>query len=166
MRGRRQAKAMIRVDPASSVTVTAIEAQVMQWIADGWVPDVIVIDYADNLAPPSHVSRDNPRDAINENWKAMRGMSMRLHCLVLTATQTDAASYEAGLIRRRHFSDDRRKYDTVTGMFGINVTEAEKQRGLWRLNWLKRREREYSETRVVHVAGCLDLAMPAIRSCW
>lgn len=166
MRGRRQAKAMIRVDPAGSVGVGSIESQVMQWASDGWVADVIAVDYADLLAPPSYVSRENARDGINAVWKELRAMSMRLHCLVLTATQTDAASYEAGLLRRRNFSEDRRKYDHVTGMVGINATEDEADRGLARLNWLKLREQKYSESRCVHVAGCLDLAMPAIRSCW
>ena len=107
------------------------------------------------------------RDKINETWKQMRSLSQKYHCLVVTATQADAASYETDLIRRRNFSEDKRKYAHVTGMIGINQKDPEeKEKEVMRLNWLKLRDGLYSETRCVYIAGCLSIANPAIRSCW
>ena len=104
------------------------------------------------------------RDQINETWAAMRRMSQELHCLVMTVTQADADSYEADLLRRSNFTNDRRKYDHVTYMFGLNQTDGEKRKGLYRLNWLVGREEDYSETRCCFTAGCLAVSSPMILS--
>lgn len=148
--------------PNSSINVGGIETIVQTWARDGWRPDVIVIDYADILAPMP--GADEVRDQINANWKAMRAMSQRHHCLVVTATQTDANSYGAKILRRENFSEDKRKYAHVTGMVGLNQTDAEKERGVYRLNWVVRRELAFAETKCVHVASCLPLGNPCVCS--
>lgn len=148
----------------SSLTIGQMRSILEDWDrAEGWRPDVLVVDYADILANENQRER---RDGINANWQGLRRISQDWHCLVLTATQADAASYEAGLLRRKNFTDDRRKFDHVTGYFGLNQTDREKRAGIMRLNWLKRRDEAYTETAVVHVAGSLECGCPAIRSCW
>jgi len=127
------------------------------------VPDVVVIDYADVLLAPSGYTPGD-REAINATWKQLRGMSQKMHNLVITATQADADSYTAHTISRGNFSDDRRKNDHVTGMLGINQSEEEKKAGIYRLNWTKRREEAYTESRCVHVAGCLNMGRPFMKS--
>lgn len=149
--------------PNDSITVVDIEAKVLQWVQDGWSPDILVIDYADILAPPPGYYRET-RDQINATWKVMRRMSQKWHCLVLTATQADAKSYDTFLLRRKNFSDDRRKLDHVTSMFGINMTDDEAKVGLSRINSLKRRSEGYAETRQIRVAGCLSCGCPAVIS--
>lgn len=127
-----------------------------------WVPDVIVVDYADILAPPPGVH--NERDQISKNWEQLRGLSQKWHALVLTATQANAASYGAHTITRQHFSNDKRKLAHVTGMIGLNQTPEEKIEGLMRLNWVLSRDLEISEYKCAWVAGCLGLARPAMFS--
>ena len=129
-----------------------------------WVPDVIVIDYADIVAPPRGVKE--PRDQVNEIWKALRAMSQRQHCLVVTATQTNAASYEAKTLGRQHYANDKRKYAHVTALAGINVTAEEKEAGVARYNWIVLREGQYSSRKCVHVAGCLAIGQPSLVSCF
>lgn len=129
---------------------------------NGWVADAVIIDYADNLSM-SYVGKEG-RDCINEAWKHMRRISMEHHCLVVTATQTNAASNDALIIRRKHFSDDKRKRATPTAVYGINQTETEKDSGIMRLNNIKKRRGTYKESFCVHVAGCLELANPAVLS--
>jgi hypothetical protein len=160
-RGRRAGDALkLSTHPAGSLTVAGMTAILDGWERGlGWVPDVIVVDYADILAPPAGIQAGD-REAHNVNWMQLRAISQKRHCLVVTATQADAASYDAPLIRRGNFSDDRRKNDHVTGMFGLNATEAESDLGLVRLNWTKRREEAYAESRCCHVAGCLSIARP------
>lgn len=148
--------------PADSLSVNGIAAILKTWERGGWVPDVIVIDYADILAPPP--GNLQSQDAINKTWMKLRALSQARHCLVVTATQANAASYKAETLDQSHFSDLKKKMAHVTGMIGINATRDEKESGLSRLNWIVLRESEFNVSRCVHVAGCLDIGNPAVRS--
>ena len=157
----------LQFTPNTTKSVADIESDVIEFVNAGWVPDVIVIDYADILAPePNCRKSDDRRDQIDERWRALRRLSQTHHCLVVTATQTNATSYEADLIRRKHFADDKRKFSHVTGIIGINQNEKEKDRDIFRLNWLMIRDSPCSENRCVHVAGCLAIANPMMVSTW
>jgi hypothetical protein len=131
---------------------------------ESWNPDVIIIDYADIL----DMDRGGfeGRDRYNEVWKRLRSLSQQLHCLVVTATQADAQSYTEKVVRRSNFSEDKRKLAHVTACYGINQIEEEKTRGLMRLNYIARREGEYSEGKCIWCASCLGIGNPAKKSCW
>jgi len=148
----------------STLSVDGIESILQDWERSSWIPDVIVIDYADILK--MEYAGIEGRDRINETWKRLRALSQRRHCLLVTATQSDAESYDRNILKMANFTDDRRKIDSVTGMVGINQTESEKKRGIMRLNWISLRDDEFHSSHCVHVAGCLALANPAICSCF
>lgn len=154
----------LSVHPNSTVSVAGIRDTLSNWEREEWVPDIVIIDYADILAPID--SKLDERGRINDTWKAMRAMSQSLHCLVVTASQTDSSAYKQNIITRSNFSDDKRKLAHVTGMIGLNQTLEEKETNLMRLNWVVRRSARFSEMRCVHVASCLELGNPAVRSCW
>lgn len=154
----------LRCTPNSTTRIADIEADIEDRIREGWIPEVVVIDYADILAPERIMGEGDFRHQTDETWKAMRRLSQKYHMLVVTATQSNAASYEKAVLRRTHFSEDKRKLAHVTGMVGINQTEEEKLRGIFRLNWILLREGFYSESKCVTVAGCLAIANPAIVS--
>jgi hypothetical protein len=156
---------LLRLDtyPANTITVPGILSTLRTWEQQrGWTPDVVVIDYADLILPVN--TKDDKRDQINDVWIRLRSMAQTLHCLVVTATQAKADSYNAYLLNRSHFSEDKRKNAHVNGMIGINQTPEEKEKQIIRLNWLLLREREYDERRCCHTAGCLALANPAMVS--
>jgi hypothetical protein len=133
-----------------------IRADVKSWIKRGWTPDVVVIDYADILAMPSHVK--DFRQQIDYNWKSMRALSQEFHVLALTATQTKAAGYTAAKLDMSHFSDDKRKVGQVTGMITLNQSDREAENDVMRLGWIALREGNKLRTsRLVHVAGCRAL---------
>ena len=163
--GSRQSYLKLSVHPNSTLSVSGIKNILRTWEQEEWVPDIIVIDYADILDMDSY--KLEGRDRINETWKQLRSLSQIYHCLVITATQADAGSYDATLIRRCNFSEDKRKFAHVTGMVGINQTDpVEKELGVMRFNWLKLRDGKYSENVCVYIAGCLAVASPMIKSCW
>ena len=145
-----------------SINVSQIRTILDGWARDGWVPDAVVVDYADVLAPLD--GRAETRDQINATWKALKAMSQTYHCLVITASQTDADSYNAKALTKSNFSNDRRKNDHVDAMIGINQTEPEKDAGVYRFNYLKARDWEYGESKFLYVAGCLALARPFMYS--
>lgn len=149
----------------STLSVMGLESILNEWILDGWIPDVVIIDYADILL--MEYADKEGRDCINETWKRLRALSQKFHVLLVTATQGDAGSYDKKMIGMGNFSEDRRKIDSVTGMIGINQTDKwEEEVGLYRLNWIKRREAKRWSRRCVHVASCLDIANPCVKSCW
>jgi replicative DNA helicase len=148
----------------STLSVNGIESMLQNWEREGWIPEVIVIDYADILK--MKYAGIEGRDRIDETWKQLRQLSQRRHCLLITATQSDVASYDRGTMKMDNFTDDRRKIDSVRGMIGINQTEQEKKKGITRLNWVALNDHEFQPSKCVHVAGCLAIANPAIQSCF
>jgi hypothetical protein len=148
------------------LSASDVEAHILQFCRKDWVPDVVVIDYADLLRPERGTSHMDLRHQINATWMTLRRIALEYYCLVVTATQTAATSYNSDLIRKRDFSEDKRKYAHVTGMVGINQTEQEKDWGVYRLNWIVLRKGRFSEHRVVWTAGELAVACPCIISSW
>lgn len=152
----------LSVHPNDSISVAGVESIISSWMRQGWVPDVVVIDYADILAPMNGTA--DTRDQINATWKRLRALSQSLHCLVATATQADAASYTSKILGKSNFSEDKRKLAHCTAMIGINQTQPEKDQGLTRLNYIVLRELEFSEEKCCYCAGCLGIGNPAIFS--
>lgn len=150
--------------PTSSFKASEVRAAAVLSARQGWVPDVVVIDYADILAPESGAA--DTRDQINATWKMLNALRQELDCLVVTATQAKATAYESELIGMGDYSEDKRKYAHVTGMVAINQTDGEKMMGVQRLNWIVLREEEFVSTKVVYLAGSLAYSAPAVRSSW
>ena len=149
--------------PNSSINVNGIEGYLQDWAREEmWLPDMVVIDYADILAPPSGFQ--DTKDQIDETWKALRRMSQKFNCLVLTATQTGAQAYrkKATSLGRGDFSGRKTKNAHVNGMLGINATPEDRQHCVTRVNWVVRRSG--AESGQVLVAGCPAVAMPIVYS--
>ncbi len=160
----KKTKLKLSCHPNSTITVAGIESVLQGWErTESWSPDIIVIDYADILAPPLG-GQSESRDQVNATWKQMRAMSQARHCLVVTATQSDADSYDAPIIGRKNFSEDKRKLAHVTAIFGLNASEEEKEQQIMRLNYVVLREEDFSTLKCVHVAGCLSIGNPCVRS--
>lgn len=149
--------------PNNTINVQGINSELDIWEhTEGFIPDVVVIDYADILAPEPGAREF--RHQQNETWKMLRSMSQTRHCLVITATQADAKSYDADLMKMKHYSEDKRKYAHVTGMIGLNQTEDEKENGIMRLNWIVLREGEFRTTKTVKVLQSLRMGRPYLGS--
>jgi replicative DNA helicase len=155
----------LSVHPNSSLSVNGLRGVLTTWEQQsGWTPDVVVIDYADILAPLN--PRADFRHQVNETWQHLRALSQERHCLLVTATQAAARSYGAELLSRNHFSEDKRKLAHVTLMVGINTTPSERSEQRSRLNCVVEREELWGESRCVHTAGCFAVGNPAVKSCW
>jgi len=152
---------------AATTTAGDIAGMIERWADQGWVPDIVVTDYADIMAGlPSHKDQ---RERINYNWMEMRATSTRFHCLYLTATQADTAGMDAWLLGPTNFNGDRRILDHPTGVVGINATLYEKKMGVTRFNWVVLREEESQKDNPSHicgVAGNMVVGCPAIISEW
>lgn len=151
------------VYPNTSININGISSVLDSWKRnDGWNADVVIIDYADILAPID--GKIDTRHQIDATWRGMRRISQSNHCLLLTASQTNAASYGAATLSMMHFSEAKSKRAHVNGTVGINQTDVEKKLGIIRFNWLSGRDWDYSSDVCVHCAGCLGMASPLMLS--
>jgi hypothetical protein len=148
-----------------AVGVSDIRSVISSWQQGGWSPDLVIIDYADNLADPAGTKME-PRHAIHRNWQEMRALNKELHCLLVTATQATRDSYDRRSINRKHVSEDKRKLADVTGVIAINAMGEEKEKGIIRLAWAVARHGRFSSKREIHCAGCWDVGNPCIVSDW
>ena len=121
-----------------------------------------IIDYADILADPPK-SRDN-LESIDDTWKQMRRLSQEMHCLVVTATQANAAAYgrKDKLLDKSNFSGRKTKLAHVNGMIGINTWPGDKKKGVIRLNWIVRREGIWDTGTWLTAAGCWSYYSPFV----
>lgn len=148
-----------------TLTVVEIKSLLDTWErTEGFVPDIIVIDYADILAVDPDCSRLDFRNQQNKIWQRLRSLSQQRHCLVVTATQAAASSYDKDTIRLRDFSEDKRKYAHVTAMYGLNQTDEEKKIGIMRINELVVREGDFDRTNQVKVLQRLQIGRPFLGS--
>lgn len=160
-------KPLLRVSshPNSSLSTTDIDGMIGQWTIEGWAPDVVVIDYADILAPNKGIK--DPLEQIDDIWKHLRRISQKWHCLVLTATQASANAYDQTRpLSRKNFSGRKTKLAHVNGMIGLNVGMAVNEEGdgprpiNW--NWIVRRNDYSNENWLVSVFGCLGIGRPIL----
>lgn len=163
--GRKPGNFKMHFSPAGTLSIHDLRGHLEAWKREyGFVPEIIILDYADLLAPPPKI--EEFRHQTNKIWEQLRALSQELNCLVVTATQANAASYRAELLGRWNFSEDKRKLAHVSGFVGLNANKREQERGIMRLNWIVLREGEFNYSKCVHVASCLAVANPAVLSCW
>ncbi len=150
--------------PNGTLSVSTIKSLLNTWKKDsGFVPDIIIIDYADLLLCDERIEFRHQQNSI---WKSLRNLSQENDCLVISATQADADSYSRDLITAKNFSEDKRKYAHVTAMWGLNQdhTDREKKIGIMRINEIVVREGDFSTTNVVYVLQNLKRGLPYISS--
>jgi len=154
---------MLSVHANSTINVAGISDILKRWESElDFVPDVIIIDYADILAPED--SRKEARHQVNDTWKALRRLSQERHCLVLTPTQANAQSYDVKTLRMKHFSEDKRKLAHVTALLGLNQTDPERKLGVMRLNWILVREKAFSVDHCLWTTQCLSLGRALVQA--
>jgi hypothetical protein len=127
------------------LTITQIKAILSTWEkTEAWVPDIIVIDYADLLTTEREMD-ERPKQ--NKIWMGLRRLSQENgQPLVVTATQADADSYDKFRLKMNNFSEDKRKFSHSTAFLGLNQDPngREKRIGLMRLNIIALREGDYN----------------------
>ena len=131
---------------------------------DNFIPDVIVVDYADILAPEKGSTGDY-RHRLDTTWKTLRRLAQERNCLVVTATQTNRSTLKNDVSEDK-IAEDIRKLAHVSLMIGLNQTPAEKKLGVMRMVTLVNRHDEFNSRREVVVLQQLAIGKPYIDSRW
>lgn len=142
----------LRLASFSNGTLTdrVMRNKLKEWKKAGFVPKVIIIDYADLMENPMVEFRHKQ----NQIWKDLRKLSQDDgQPLVITVTQADADSYNKKSMGLKNFSEDKRKYAHVTAMYSMNQSPdgREKSIGIMRLGELLIREGEFDTNKEVFV---------------
>ncbi len=77
--------------PPDSTTVEDLEGQLDHWKREGFIPDIIGIDYADLLGVNKNIEYRHKLDHI---WKHIKRLSQDRSCLVVTASQASKDTYD------------------------------------------------------------------------
>jgi len=133
--------------------------------SEGFIPDVLVIDYLDILAYPPG-SYKSERDFINTTWKMAAQIAGEKNCLVITADQADAPSRGKRNLDQTSFTDDKRKDAHLDMRIAINQTFSEKQRKIARITNLFHRHKYFHPEKEVLILQELSLGQPLLDSVW
>lgn len=109
---------------------------------DNFIPDVIIVDYADIIAPDAGAPRDY-RQLLDYIWKKLRGLAQIKNCFVGSASQTGRQSMDRD-VKLGDVSEDMRKLAHITGGISLNQTDDEKKAGIMRFKPMLFREEEFS----------------------
>jgi len=168
-RGKRQfiaqfgSRIRFRPYPAFSASINDLESdlEILEF-NESFIPDVIVIDYADILIPPD--KRLIERSALDSIWKGLKGLAEKRNCLVITASQSNRGAIQKDDVSQIDIAEDIRKIAHVDAMFGLNQNRSERQEMVMRVNVLAHRHRAFSDYRQALILNQLDLGLPCIDS--
>jgi replicative DNA helicase len=131
--------------PAYSASLTDIMSDLDTLeFSENWVPDVIIIDYADILAPEDPGMK-KLRDQIDVTWKTLKRLSTERRVCVFTGTQGSRATFEIDTIQEKHTPEDIRKLAHVDAMLTLNQTEQEKNACITRVGLLTHRWKKFDK---------------------
>jgi replicative DNA helicase len=131
-------------------------------LTTGFIPDVIIIDYADILAPES--KRTEQRTEVNETWKALGGMASSMDCVVITATQGTRLSFDRFSLEPKDISEDIRKLAHVDAFFALNQIQVEKELGILRIGTLVHRHKDFGPSKECMVLQNMGLSQHCLDS--
>jgi len=122
---------------------------------EGFIPDVIVIDYADILAPEDN--REVGIDKEDKTWMALARLASERKARVITPTQVTRDALEAYLLQESHMSKWIGKLGHVDMMLTVNQSPEEKRRGLTRIGMIAHRHRNFDPQATVMLLQQLSL---------
>lgn len=165
LKSKTKGRFFLSTHPNETLNLQLVKNLLGRWEKErGFKPDVIIIDYADILAPDLDTARLDFRQQQNKIWQRLRKLSQERDCLVLTATQIKAEGYKKTLLSMAEFSEDKRKFAHVTAMYGLNQTPEEKRIGIMRINELVVRDSDFEPNRPVTVLQRLQIGRPILET--
>lgn len=126
----RKNKLICRFFPAGTLNVRGIEAYLdVLETAEGFIPDLILIDYLDLL----ETDPNNLRISLKQLSINLKGLAAKRNVAVATATQANGEAANKTTMGLNQISEDKSKGHTADTVITYNQTVAEHARGLARL---------------------------------
>lgn len=166
-RGIRGKKLMVDCHPTQTLTISKMNSILDEWeVSSGFVPDVVIVDYADILKDEPEWSRMDKRLREDAKYAALRKMSSDRHICLVVGTQGKDLMDGKELQDRNDFTESKNKYHHATGVFTINRTDEEEIQGLARIAPLMVRDGECDKTKSVRLLQKLHKGLAMCDSHW
>lgn len=111
---------------------------------EGFIPDLIAIDYADILRPEGRGSNEN-RNNLDEIWKNIAAVAAERHALMFSASQGNRGSIYKENMDQADLAEWIGKLGHVDVFASVNQSLDEKKRGIARIGLLAHRHQEFHE---------------------
>ncbi len=147
--------------PSGTLTMSELRAYLYNLEQyDGFVPDVIITDYADKFK--SERSGEY-RHGINEIWEGHKGLAQDKNALVITASQSNTAR-TGKTIKQGSWAEDIRKLNLVDGAMALNMTPEQKLQGIMDIGIMAQRHDFFDTLGVVRILHQLKIGRPYLSS--
>jgi KaiC/GvpD/RAD55 family RecA-like ATPase len=119
-----EGKLIVKEYPTKSSSVTTLKNHVEKLKNRGFVPDVIIVDYADLLRPSSTLREK--RHELETIYEQLRGLAQENQCCLWTASQTNRSGLNAEVITMESISEAFNKCFVADFIFSISRTAEDK----------------------------------------
>lgn len=124
-------KLKIKEYPTGTLTPNALSRVIQKYKGDGVIFDMIVVDYADIMAP--NIKSDNAIENSKSIYVDLRALAQVENVVMLSAMQTNREGAKATTSRMEHAAEDFNKIRIPDLVISINRTDEEKSRNEARL---------------------------------
>ncbi|MDY6957854.1 MAG: hypothetical protein SVK08_01720 [Halobacteriota archaeon] len=139
----------IRCYPRFTANIRDIKNDLDNLEVENFIPDVILIDYADILKPETSNMVGVEKE--DRTWIALAQLAAERSNVVVTPTQLTKEALDANVIKQKHTARWVGKLGHVDAMYAISRTESEQNHGIMRVNCLAHRHREFNPNEQVLV---------------
>jgi len=129
---------------------------------EGFVPDIVIVDYADILKPERE--RSEGLEAVNETWMTLAQIGDVRKCLVATATQTNKEAWDARNTKAKNVSQYFMKFAHVEMAFMLSQTPQDKKNNFVRCSVAVSRNEDFNELAQVKILQQLEAGQPLLDS--
>lgn len=147
--------------PSGTTTMGDLRAQLHNMENyEGFVPDVIITDYADKFKPDIE---GEVRHKIGAIWRGHKALAQERKCFVLTASQTNTArsGKDIGVGSAAESMEKENESDLL---IALNQNPEQKQQGIMRASITKHRHDDYDLIKQIFVTQCLSIGRPYLDS--
>ena len=118
-------KLIVKEYPTRSATIQTIKNHIEKMKNQDFVPDMIIVDYAD-LIKPEGSSREEKRHQLESIYEELRGISQEVGCPIWTASQTNRSGLNAEVITMESISEAFSKCFVADFIFSVSRTVEDK----------------------------------------
>jgi len=126
--------------PTNTLRCSDIRRVLERYQSEGIIFDLLVVDYADIMAPERHYS--DKRFALEEIYAGLRALAQQENLALITATQTNREGAKATQASKTDVAESIDKTRLADILISINATDDEKAKGEVRLFFAASRNTE------------------------
>lgn len=125
---------------------------------EGFIPDIVIIDYVAILAPEYYSKAQTEESMINSLWVRLAKLASVRNCCVITASQLKTSALKKRLTDMGDASQSARAvYAHSDLVLGLSSTSSDKEIGIARLNVIKHRHMGFDPQKEIILLQQLEL---------